>query len=115
MTGVCRVFYRKKVNGVNRIVETSSHNLFRYTVTGYTDMGNLLRGLTDCVSVGVDECVMFMGENVDEILGLAPKQNQTKRLMDKRKKIKEEFEALREYMTDEEIKEIIAPILNKAA
>jgi hypothetical protein len=56
-----------------------------------------------------------MGENVDEILGLAPKQNQTKRLMDKRKKIKEEFEALREYMTDEEIKEIIAPILNKAA
>ena len=98
VTGVCRVFYRKKINGVTRIVETSSANLFRYSVTGYHNLPNILVNLTDCMSVGVDECVMFMGENVDEILGLAPKQNQTNKIMENRKKILEEFN-----MTEQEI------------
>jgi hypothetical protein len=39
-----------------------------------------------------------MGENVDEILGLAPKQNQTNKIMENRKKILEEFS-----MTEQEI------------
>ena len=96
ITGVQRVFYRKKVNGVNRVVETHTSNLFRYSVTGYANIPNVLRHLSDCISVGMDECVMFMGENVDEVLGLD--NGRSNRLMKARQKIKDKFN-----MTDEEI------------
>lgn len=103
VTGVCRVFYRKKINGVTRIVETSSANLFRYSVTGYNNLPNILINLTDCMSVGVDECVMFTGENVDEILGLSSKQVRINKIMKARDEIKRKFN-----LTDRELDYIIS-------
>jgi hypothetical protein len=102
-TGVNRVFYRKKINGKTRIVETHAGNLSRYSVTGYTSLREVAKNLTDCTFIGRDEKVMFMDQNVDEVLGLSSKQVRINKIMKAREEIKRKFK-----LTDRELDAIIS-------
>ena len=101
-TGVNRVFYRKKIDGVVRVVETHAGNLSRYSVTGYPSLWQVAHALTDCTCVGVDEDVMWMGQHVEYQLGVPKSQVKTNTIMSIRKKIKREFD-----LTDAELDSII--------
>ena len=101
-TGVNRVFYRKKINGKTRIVETHAGNLSRYSVTGYTSLRLVANKLTDCTPVGRDEELMWMGENVEYSLGVPKAQVRTNKIMAVRSKIKREFN-----LTDRQLDSII--------
>ena len=101
-TGVNRVFYRKKIDGVTRVVETHAGNLSRYSVTGYQSLWYVASVLTDCTCVGVDEDVMLMGEHVEYQLGVPKSQVKTNTIMGIRKKIKRKFD-----LTDAELDSII--------
>lgn len=101
-TGVNRVLYRKKIDGVTRVVETHAGNLSRYSVTGYASLWQVANTLTDCIIVGPDEPVVFGGGVADYKLGVPKSQVKYNTIMGIRNNIKRKF-----GLTDTELDSII--------
>ena len=68
ITGVSRVFYRKKINGKTRIVLKEVRPTSSYRVTGYNSMSTVLLNLTKTVPVHQGEQVMFEDQPCEHLL-----------------------------------------------
>ena len=67
-TGANRLFYRKKINGVSRVVYKTGQLRRPYVVTGYKSLWQAAHGLKDAINVGLDEQVLYDGEACEDYL-----------------------------------------------
>jgi hypothetical protein len=67
-TGVNRVLYHKKVNGITRVVQREGGTASSYRVTGYKSLGHVKHVLKHCIVVYSDEQVLLNGRNCEHNL-----------------------------------------------